>query len=47
MKTEFFNDFYNTLEKETTPDYVKSLKKLIDSKEITEDELKNLISEVI
>ena len=46
MKTEFINDFYNSLEKETNPTYTKALKKLIDSKELTQNELKNLISEV-
>lgn len=47
MKTEFINDFYKTLEEKTNPTYIKSLKKLIDSDELSEDSLEKLIQEVI
>ncbi|WP_405268061.1 hypothetical protein [Methanobrevibacter sp.] len=47
MKTEFFNDFYRSLQEEVSPEYVKSLKKLIELQQLTEDELEQLIQEVI
>ncbi len=47
MKSKFFNNFYKSLEREVSPDYVKDLKKMIENHELDEDSLEKLIEEVI
>ena len=43
MIESILNDFYSSLEKETDADFTNSLKDLIESEELTEEKLKELI----
>ena len=46
MINDFINDFYKNLVSKTNLKYAGSVKKLIESDELTEDSLANLIEEV-